>query len=651
MPEAITSHSDSHDEKLPTDPLEARLALAEKEVSMALDGFDYDALITIASVALKASSKLTSKTVIKSRKNLFWARSHAYHHKGIHDLALKDARAALKIDTSDPASYIRTAVMLKNAGHQAQAASCLDAAVAIADKFEQSAKTLWLRRIDKQRNKLFASSQHPIDRLPTEILIEVAQHLGADDRSSMSQTNRKWHHILTSSPSLWTSMTVKMRTKRLSESKAAEWLDHIIKCANRCNNGLERVEFSGSFPGVLLDKVLSILRTSAPTLVHIAIPTSRQQRCYQLLYRYCPRLKSLELRSPSDITIQASNANNVQQLCRHEPIDESAEVNNERFQLETFRNLDNNAQAVTLSLHAQNLRFLQGHFPSTSVIDHMLFLNCLRNLEEWDAGYGWETTKSDVNDRDDHPTASVPCPKLRKLDNFWFTEEYRLVCPQLQELDIKSTGLPSANDWSAVELTRMLNTSPLLRRLKVRSGGHTRLPRDMQQAFRALQHLEYLELDFSEATDYISDLLLPKEMRHDHARQQLDFPFPKLQHLVLYSSKTDLTKLAHTILVRQHLRNGQNLPTAKYLASERLRNPQESAAAPSISPFQRGTASSTPTPSSPRRMHGPRLDEEEAQRCCPLDRLELRRLVELPAHVEQALRSVVPELLFEYDPL
>ncbi|SPO27414.1 uncharacterized protein UTRI_10531 [Ustilago trichophora] len=645
MPEAATSHPESRDEKSPADPLEVRLTLAEKEVSMALDGFDYDELITVASAALQASSKTTSKTVIKSRKNILWARSHAYHHKDLHDLALKDARAALKIDPTDPASYIRTAAMLKNAGHQAQAASCLDAAEAIADKLEQSVKILWLRRIRKQRNKLFASSQHPIDRLPIEILIEVAQHLKPDDRKSMSQTNRKWHQILTSSPSLWTSMTVKMRTKRLSESKAAEWLDHIIKCANRCNNGLERVEFSGQFPGLLLEKVLSILRASAPTLVHIAIPTSKQQRCYQLLYRYCPRLTSLELRPPSNITIQG---NHVRELCRHEPIDESAEVTNEPFQLEIFRNLDNSAQAVTLGLHARNLRFLQGHFPSTSKIDHVMFLNCLRALEEWDAGHGWDTTKSDVNDRDDHLIAYVPCPKLRKLDNFWLTQEYRLVCPQLQELYIKSTGLTSVHDWSAAELTRMLNTSPLLRRLKV---NDTRLPPDMQQAFRALQHLEYLELDFSGATDYISDLLLPKEKRDEHGTQQLDFPSPRLQHLVLYSSKTDLRKLAHTILVRHHLRNRQNLPTARHLASEGLRYPQESAAAPSISPFQRGTASSKPTPSSPRRTDGPCLDQEQVQRCCALDRLELRRVVELPAHVEQALRSVVRELLFEYDPL
>ncbi|TKY86178.1 hypothetical protein EX895_005003 [Sporisorium graminicola] len=257
MPESTSMalRMESSKDPQPTDALEERLSKAEKAVAIALDTFAYDELILVATEALKTRSQTLSKTVIKCRKNLLWARSHAYHHQNRYELALKDARAALKIDPDDVAAYIRAAALLFNTGHKEQAFSCLDTAQSLASKHGSATRALLLSRIDKQRRKVSGLSWRLIDRLPNEIFIEIASHLEIQDRSSMSQTCRAWRQILISVPSLWTSLTLITKHKEMGESKAVGWMRYIILRSERANHCLEYVSFKHAFPEKLLEKL------------------------------------------------------------------------------------------------------------------------------------------------------------------------------------------------------------------------------------------------------------------------------------------------------------------------------------------------------------------------------------------------------------
>ncbi|KAF6767609.1 F-box domain protein [Kalmanozyma brasiliensis GHG001] len=265
-----------------SDTLEARLSAAEQDVVAARRIGDDDELIAVASTALQEKPRAPSKTTIKSRKNLLWARSEAYRRQKSHTLALKDAKAVLKIDPDDVAAYIQTAAVLKDAGHTEQARACLEKAAASAEKYDRPTRNTWLRRLQKQARKILGGSL--MNRLPNEILIEVALHLDTNSRVAMSQTCRPWRHLLVMSPGLWTSLVVKAKptTTTVTEGMAIKWLNYINAGAEKARHRLEHVELFVQFPRDFLGKALTILRLSSETLTHIDIETWGLGQCYEL---------------------------------------------------------------------------------------------------------------------------------------------------------------------------------------------------------------------------------------------------------------------------------------------------------------------------------------------------------------------------------
>lgn len=653
-------HVESIDEARVCERAEARLASAEKEISTSLDNFEYDDAITAASEALRTTAKTTSKTVIKSRKNLFWARSHAYHHKGLHDLALKDAKAALNLDPSDIASYVRAAVMLKHAGHKTQALSSLEKAESLALKCETSTRAVWLQKIGTQRQKLLRTSI-TINGLPNEVLQHIAMLLPGRDRITMSQICRHWRQLTFSTPSMWRELTVTIASRRMPENRAVRWLAHIRRSCARANNGLTSVEFLGFFPTRLLITVLAILRRSAHSLEHISLPAWDHHACYMLLYRYCPNLKSLDLRSARGVDIEDPSLHTL----RDDSDGYFPSLPTKPFSLESFR-CDPLAGYSDLAEHIQSARVLLDYHPQRSLSDVQPFptraeireqegniLSCLANsLEEWALADDWpsRTWIGPQGHDEQDPPLTLTFSKLKKLDGFILNPILRFDFPELLELtdlDVAKATSRGVGRGPGIqeELVRVLNTCPKLRKLEVSMDTLDASEPDIYQALRGLRSLEQLDLRSCRDMNVVWKLLSPIAVRDSQGRAEVAVPFPNLHLLSLHAANLDITRLATVLLERDSLRKGSGWFEAKEMAATVVRSRPSASSTPTASPFQRGSSTDLARHSQ-RSEAGPRLENPSQLRA--LQSLRLYCLLERPMQVEDALRSLVPKLMLEF---
>ncbi|GAC94548.1 hypothetical protein PHSY_002120 [Pseudozyma hubeiensis SY62] len=630
------------------DPTEVRLADAEKEVAIALETFAYDEVIGVATEALNLKHGQAhvdpSKATIKSRKTLLWARSHAYYHQDRYEQALKDAKAALKLDPHDVAAYIRAAVLLGSTGHKVQALSCLDIAESLSHKCESGTKALWLRRIDKQRRKMSGASWRVTDRLPSEIMVEIASHLDGVGRCSMSQTCRSWRHMLVSAPRLWTSLSIKTTAKVLSARKSKDLLQYILMRAKRAGHSLETVVLQNNFGPVFLEMVVEILRASMNSLMELHIPAPDQRRLYERLYRHCPQLKLLSY--PEATQTDMPDFEEDQDIAIPVVMDGNGAG---LSQLESF---DNAIRGYPSELHGHfhKLRILKNYnpfsvHPENGVFkfdDEQMASSILENLEDW--GF--------FPFRQIQRPGYRPCPaefaKLTRLTEFVVEARCLLefTFPSLLELQIQlQYGGPDA----ARELIRILRTSPKLRNLTL---GYC--PRfdpnqyaDVCQALSRLQDLRKLDLSTDENL-LIAELLLPHAVYSASGKLEVMIPLPQLDTIILDGRCADIDMLAISLLVREHLRTGHTLTAARKMASDRiLPLPKRQT---TFSPFQRGSTSATDTArASFETIEGPCLDD--ASKCRRLQRVELIKVIQVQGHIKSALEFVCDEVKVEYTQL
>ncbi|GAC72118.1 hypothetical protein PANT_6c00074 [Moesziomyces antarcticus T-34] len=649
MPESrALSHASSRgDSTRAVHDLQARLAAAEKDVAVALRDQNYDQLIVVSTKALEEKSNVMDKKVIKSRKNLLWARSHAYQHRNLHELALRDAKKALKLDPHDPGSYLRTALMLANAGHSSQAENCLDKACELAQGLDPPTKAEWLRKIQKQRRMLNQGKTSPIDVLPNEVLVQVAQHLDYGDLSAMGQTCRRWRQTLLSIPALWRSVIIK--SERLSESKSKSWLQHVEMCTARANNTLESVTFIPPFPFALLDKVLDLLRGSAATLAHLALPVKNQETCYSRLYRYCPRLYSIDC-TGCDASASSSDSGDAT-LPLGDP-----ESLVEPFSLQVFRTDPLNRYSSLVS-HMHSLRVLDEFAPSL-----VLLRACLPNPATGDISDAYDfvvqllqinaATLEEINGPNMWPHPSM----LRQREEISITFPKMVkaalgLCTKLQfhlpnvldlALDLRMCGFVYEP-----RLTALLETSPCLQTLKI-AATDTTAPNEITAALQRLADLQKLNLEFAGHARALVGTLLPTAISSESGESGIDFRFSKLRQLTLDASRLDLTRLAAALIVRDSLLNGDTLQKAHQASNELLKALSHNTSARTASAFQRG-AGTNALPLSNQEDRSPRLDNPHEH--SRLVKLCLTGLRELPEDVESALRLTVPELELSYSPL
>lgn len=626
------------------DPLEARLAMAEKEVALALDTSDHEELIALATEALNAKSEemAPSKAVIKSRKNLLWARSHTYHQQNLHELALKDAKAALKLDPEDTAAYLRAATLLSSTGHKAQAFSCLNRAQSLCSKYDSATRALWLWRIDKHRRKLSGTERCLVERLPNEILVEVALYLDMPDRTLMSQVCSSWRHTLTSASCLWSSITLNKIGKKLGPQKAEDLLLYIIMRVQRANYALQTIIFEDIFPFPFLKQVYRVLRAFSKSLHRIQIPCNNYKASYDELYRHCPQLKCLVLSSPRGRSMPLSRFDS--DMSWHIPtVDESVEEKGaERFFLEEF-SVDENWFPCELSRHFHKLRVLKGHNPFVFVkqlhhtsFDHeQMVRGLIEHLEEWVYCHSFPS-----GSLLSQPVAAT-FPKLKRLASFQLSSEFpiKLTCPNLLDFQIIYNGIEAEG---ATELARMLTTSPKLRKLQIRPFDFSRAHSQICRAMSGLHDLEWLDLGLALTESELVTLLAPQ-----NATSGLSVPFPKLHTLIVKVWRTDLTMLTSALLAREYLRTGHAWETARQMATELVTRPIKHVQV--VTPFQRGSRSVNATVPA-ENSESPRL--KDAPDCTRLRRLEVSVAdADVPKHLLLALDSVVDDLVITFEPI
>lgn len=650
------------------------IALAEKKIAMALQTSDYDELIDIATKALREAPK----TLIKSRKKLIWARSHAYQRKGLRHLALKDARMALKLDPDDIASYFRTAVVLIEEGRLTQARDCLDAADRLTTKLDSALRQSWLERLKKQRQKLTSLLPCHINRLPIEILIAIAQCLDVGERLAMSQTCKTWRDV-TLTPCLWKELIINIKASpktatNLTTKQAMMWLDHIYTCAKRSGHTLQVVRFGGPFPDLLIMPVLSILRLSAPSLVTIELPAIDQERCYRLLYRFCPNLTSLNVRHLRPIQVDANKRPQAVALPLPH-IEDTPQCSETPFLLEKFVG-DPNTQHPGLAKHMGHIRVVDTYNPftassyrPTSIEEHKrtpieyqhkdFWSSLADGLEEWHVGADWPSAEILANvagqERTLHPTErTLPLrmtfSKLVILEGFRLDRNLVFEFPHLRQLLHLHVGNDGDRYFWSAEFARILSTSPLLEKIDVKLHAGVTFPDNWNLVLRRLKHLKELSLDIFADPAIVLMLLLPRATEGPSGERKVDFPLPKLQRLTLKGCLADAMAFAKVLAIRKRLSDGVSLFEAQAFASHRLEPVQDHKRSSQSSPFHRGNLGPA-RPSLTEKEQKPALRVQNSEECRSLETLELTDLREMPEECEKMLREIVPNVVLKYAPL
>lgn len=407
------------------------------------------------------SSALEDAHVSRSRSEQGWGGGYA--------------RNALQLDSDDPVANIRIAVLLIDAKQLAQAERHLKRAATLARKLKTSERPALLRHIGKLRQKMSDDFVPPLtDRLPNEVLIEIALHLQTEDRTAMSQICTRWREILVSTPWLWTTVQFKMPFKRLHQERSVAWLDHIALCTSRSNNSLESVTFASAFPDVLLEDVLGLLRPSAPTINHIAIPTERQRICYELLYRCCPKLKHLKLRFGRCEVVPVVSRH----VRDHIPTLEAIKAAEQPFSLQVLESGHfYSGLPFNMLPHVSSLRILRKCGPWDLVPDGKLtasqyvqFLSTFAsNVEEWtNVRYSFRQLRL-IDSAAVVPHHEMHFPRLVKLGLYCTDGPLKMTCPRLLETTIFMYD-NLYDDRRGQDGVRFLRSSPLLQKLLITYG-------------------------------------------------------------------------------------------------------------------------------------------------------------------------------------
>ena len=460
-----------------------------------------------------------------------------------------------KVDSNDISSLFRTAVVLIEERRFAQARECLNKAVCLVSELENYAvKMTWLDRIKTQQNKLSLLLPCHTNQLPNELLVRIAQFLDVGDRLTMSQTCNTWRDVILTR-CLWTELVITIKqgphtATSLTAKQATKWFHHVRICAQKSNHSLEAVRFRGRFPEQLLVEVLTVLRRSAHSLTTIELPALDQERCYNLLYRYCPNLTTLNIRFAPPVSITGTPVLKLKvALVKDSP--EPVEV---PFLLEHFTG-DNKKQHPALAKQFCCLRVLDNYNPYTANTQRLMpvhgqgltpievqheepwsrIADC---LEEWIVGPHWPSSeilaaKAESERHLRYYEQTLPIKlifsKLVKLEGFRLDRNLRLQFPELRELLRLELGKGHDHDFWSEEFGRILQTSPLLKKIEVKLYDRQSVQNDWVMALRGLQNLEELDLDISANPDIVLLLLLTRGTTDGMAQPKVDFPLRKLQ--------------------------------------------------------------------------------------------------------------------------
>ncbi|SNX85500.1 uncharacterized protein MEPE_04209 [Melanopsichium pennsylvanicum] len=576
---------------------------------------------------------------------------------------------SLKLDSDDITLHYRTAVVLIEERRYAQASACLDTAGRLATQLSYAVKQMWLEKLKVQRFKLNFLIPCYINRLPNELLVRLAQFLEVGDRLTMSQTCTTWRDVILT-PCLWAELVINIKqgpktATSLTKKQAVKWLSHIQICAQRSGHSLKRVQIGGPFPEQLLQPVLSILRQSAQSLVSIELPALDQERCYSLLYRYCPNLTTLNVKYVGLIPIQSDGTFQFKLKCQ--VVKDSPQDVNETFLLEHFTGGDKKKHPG-LAKHLCCIRVLDSYNPyilgtlrpeptPIEVQHEEPWSRIVDSLEEWRIGPHWPSSgilAREAERQKIHRPYERTLPirltfsKLVKLEAYRLDQNLHFTFPQLRQLLRLELGKDNDHEFWSKEFGRILETSPLLEKIDMKLYDRQSVRNDWVMAMRGLQHLEELHLNVSANPDIVVLLLLPRATEDAQGLREVEFPVPKLRRLVMTGWLPGAMRLVKILAMRNRLRDGLSLYEAREWALHRLEPVIHHMRSAEFFPLQQERDIAPAWPHLEQMEEDPAYKVKEPQRCFSLDTIELRQLREDPVQYEKTLREMVPNVVMKY---
>ncbi|SPO27071.1 uncharacterized protein UTRI_10530_B [Ustilago trichophora] len=573
--------------------------------------------------------------------------------------------------SEDIASHFRTAVALIEQGQLEQARDCLDYADILATKLNYAVKQQWLDRLKTQRVKLHLLTPCHINRLPNELLVSIARFLDIGDRLVMSQTCNTWRDIILTKH-LWTELVINIKqgpntATSLTPRQAEKWFKHIKICAQKSGHSLETVRIGGPFPQALLVPVLSILRRSAHSLTFIELTALDQERCYSLLYRFCPKLATLNVRCARPMPISGTPSLKVKARL----FEDSPENVDVPFLLERF-SCDPRIKHPGLAKHMCCLRVLDNYNPYTEgtkrpepvsgqvltpieAQDDEPWSRIADCLEKWCVGPHWPSSEilAAAAERESHLRyyqrklpVKVTFTKLVKLEGFRLDPNLHFKFPELRELLRLEVGKGHDHGFWSEEFGRILASSPLLKKIDVKLHDRQSVQNDWVMALRGLQNVEELILDISANPSIVLLLLLPRTMEDAMGQLQVDFPLPKLQRLTLTGWLPDAMRLVKILAMRNKLKDGMSLFEAREWTLHRLEPVVHHMRSAAFSHEQKKDIAPAWPPLTTME-EDPVLKVEGPERCRSLEVIELRKLRYFPVQYERTLREIVPKVILD----
>lgn len=413
-----------------------------------------------------------------------------------------------------------------------------------------------------------------------------------------------------------------------------------------------------------------MLRRSAHSLVSIELPAVDQERCYSLLYRYCPNLTSLNVKRVKSIPVDDSSFIRLKikgGLLRDSPQDVDTP-----FLLESFTG-DHNVKHPGLAKHLLCLRVLDNYNPYTSstkraeVVQGQVLTpieqqheepwqRIAESLEVWRVGVHWPSSEllAAAAQQESHLRPwkrtlpiTLTFARLTKLKSFRLDRNLRFEFPQLRQLLHLHVGTGMDHGFWSEEFGRILSTSPLLEQIDVKLFDRQSVQDDWVQALRGLQHLEELSLDIFANPAIILLLLMPIGIEDAVGQRRAEFPLPKLKRLALAGWLPDAMKLAKILLMRKRLEDGLSLFEAREWVLHHLEPVVHHMRSPAFENVR--TEDVGPAwPYLTKAQEDPSFKVSNPERCSSLEVLELTQLAELPPSYERTLRAIVPKVVIKY---
>lgn len=182
-----------------TDPVSELIKKCQKAAA----DKQYDVALDIASKALRATERDRSVSA-QTRVTLLDLRTALYIRTEDYDLALKDAKAMIRIDRSDGRGYIRCGQIERLKGNRAAAVTFYQHGlkhVAGFDQYSQLiAKEMASVKEELRLMTVLAKAKDPMTTLPLEVVEIILSHLSYRQHIQMLRVCKAWKRLLCSLP-------------------------------------------------------------------------------------------------------------------------------------------------------------------------------------------------------------------------------------------------------------------------------------------------------------------------------------------------------------------------------------------------------------------------------------------------------------------